>query len=271
MATTSRVASERITVIALHCSGSGGRAWDRLRQSLGPTAEMITPDFIGTSGRPHWDGSAWFRLAHEATDVVAAIDRVHGPVHLVGHSYGGGVALRVVQERPQRVASLALYEPTCFWLLGAMGQEGRAARREILAVANDVARDVVHGTLRDASRRFVDYWNSAGTFETLRPQVQDEIMRYVAKAPLEFTALLHERITPATIRALRIPVLIMRGEHAPMPTALIAHGLAVALAAELVIVPGAGHMGPFTHADAVNRAIAGHLGIADCNAASRAA
>jgi pimeloyl-ACP methyl ester carboxylesterase len=270
MATPSHNGNQ-ITVIALHCSGSGGRAWDRLRQSLGPNAEMITPDFIGTAGRPHWNGSAWFRLAHEAADVVAAIDRVRGPVHLVGHSYGGGVALRVAQERPQRVASLALYEPTCFWMLGAMGQEGRAARREILAVANDVARDVVHGALRDASRRFVDYWNSPGTFETLRPQAQDEIMRYVAKAPLEFTALMHERIAPATIRGLRIPVLIMRGEHAPMPTALLAHGLAVALAAELVIVPGAGHMGPFTHADAVNHAIANHLGVADRDAASRAA
>jgi pimeloyl-ACP methyl ester carboxylesterase len=152
-----------------------------------------------------------------------------------------------------------------------MGKEGRDARREIIAVADDVARDVARGALRDASRRFVDYWNGIGTFEALRPPVQDEIVRYVAKAPLEFKALLHERIAPAAIRSLRIPVLIMRGEHAPAPTALIAHGLAVALAAGLVIVPGAGHMGPFTHADHVNRAIATHLGIAGGDAASCAA
>src|SRR6266536_1481912 len=36
------------------------------------------------------------------------------PVHLIGHSYGGGVALRVAVERSNRIASLTLYEPTAF-------------------------------------------------------------------------------------------------------------------------------------------------------------
>src|SRR6266536_155294 len=36
------------------------------------------------------------------------------PVHLIGHSYGGGVALRVAVERSNRIASLTLYEPAAF-------------------------------------------------------------------------------------------------------------------------------------------------------------
>ena len=57
-----------------------------------------------------------------------------------------------------------------------------------------------------------------------------------------------------------MPTLILRGEHAPRPSRLIAAGLArVMRTARLRIVPNAGHMGPFTHADDVNTAIAEHL------------
>jgi pimeloyl-ACP methyl ester carboxylesterase len=57
-----------------------------------------------------------------------------------------------------------------------------------------------------------------------------------------------------------VPALIMRGEHAPIPTRAIAERLPMLLpAARLAIVEGAGHMGPLTHADKVNATIARHI------------
>jgi lipase len=37
-----------------------------------------------------------------------------GPVHLIGHSFGATVALRLAIEAPERVASLTLIEPVLF-------------------------------------------------------------------------------------------------------------------------------------------------------------
>jgi len=82
----------------------------------------------------------------------------------------------------------------------------------------------------------------------------------VPKAPLDFRALIDET-TPASAYAhLRFPALIMRGEHAPAPTRLIAETLPILMpAARLAVIAGAGHMGPLTHAPEVNAAIVQHI------------
>ena len=60
----------------------------------------------------------------------------------------------------------------------------------------------------------------------------------------------------AAYAGLRMPVLVMRGEHAPRPTRTIAELLPTLLpAARLAVLDGAGHMGPLTHAAAVNALI----------------
>jgi hypothetical protein len=59
-------------------------------------------------------------------------------------------------------------------------------------------------------------------------------------------------------------VLIMRGEHAPLPTRVIAEGLSHLLpACRLSSVDGAGHMGPLTHAAEVSALIVRHVEAAE--------
>jgi pimeloyl-ACP methyl ester carboxylesterase len=94
--------------------------------------------------------------------------------------------------------------------------------------------------------------------------VQDALTRWAPKAPLDFRALLDERTPASAYTGLHIPALIMRGQHAPIPTRAIAERLPMLLpAARLAIVEGAGHMGPLTHADKVNAAIVRHIAEAD--------
>jgi pimeloyl-ACP methyl ester carboxylesterase len=49
-----------------------------------------------------WSGEHAFTLADEAKRAIALIDGSEGKVHLVGHSYGGGVALHAALARPAR-------------------------------------------------------------------------------------------------------------------------------------------------------------------------
>jgi len=48
------------------------------------------------------DGKHAFTLSDEAASVLSEIDAADEPVHLVGHSYGGAVALRAAIERPSK-------------------------------------------------------------------------------------------------------------------------------------------------------------------------
>ena len=108
-------------VIALHCSGAGAGQWRQLGEALAPRHELVAPEHYGCDSTGPWSGEHAFTLADEAARTIEIIDRSDGKVHLVGHSYGGGVALRAAVERPDRIASLTLYEPSAFHLLRAMG------------------------------------------------------------------------------------------------------------------------------------------------------
>lgn len=63
--------------------------------------------FAGSSGVEHP-----FTMGDQAADAAALLDQLNiSGAHIVGHSYGGAVALQLALDRPELVASLALLEP----------------------------------------------------------------------------------------------------------------------------------------------------------------
>jgi pimeloyl-ACP methyl ester carboxylesterase len=250
----------RPRVIALHCSGADASQWGCLVDVLGDRYELLAPEHYGCQSSGPWTGEQAFTLAAEAARVIALIDDHDDKVHIVGHSYGGGVALHVALARPHRVASMALYEPSAFHLLRQMGGPGIQAYAEISTIAQGVGDAVLAGDYRGAAADFVDYWNGRGTWKAMRPAVQNALIRWTPKCPLDFRALMTEPTPVQAYRELNIPTLIMRGEHAPRPTRLIAEALQDLLAAAaLEVIAGAGHMGPLTHAKDVSARITRHI------------
>lgn len=247
-------------VIALHCSGADGGQWRKLPAVLGPRYEVFSPSFIGCADIGPWTGERAFTLADEARAVIGLVDALDAPVHLVGHSYGGGVALKVASARPSAIASLTLYEPSAFHLLRQIGERGRGGAAEIEAVAAAVSAGLVAGAYQAAAAHFVDYWNGAGAWASLRPGVRDALIQWLPKAPLDFRALLEDTTPMVSYGRMHGPVHIIRGQYARGPSRLIAEVLARGLPqATLDIIPGAGHMGPVTHPSEVNGCIAGYI------------
>jgi pimeloyl-ACP methyl ester carboxylesterase len=255
-----RPASVNPLVLALHCSGSVGAQWRALQDRLGVGYTFSAPDMVGTRRIGHWSSSTPFTLAHEAAPFIEAIGRHEGPVHLVGHSYGGGVALHIAARRPQRIASLTLYEPSAFHLLKEMGVEGGKAFAEVL----DVARAMREALDADAPDRgaacFIDYWNGTGAWRSMKPALREEILAYLPKGPLDYSALEAEDTSSAVYAGFGFPVMIMRGGRSPRPVRLIAGHLLRQIPAALGFdLLEAGHMGPITHAAEVAERFARHI------------
>jgi pimeloyl-ACP methyl ester carboxylesterase len=247
------------TAIALHCSGANGSQWQQLGRDLGHRFVLMSPNLVRI-GADGWTGEQPFTLSNEAAPIVRAIDATNGPLHLVGHSYGGCVALRAAIERPTRVASLILYEPAAFHVLKTTGPEGKIALAEITAVARDVSRSVLNGAHQAAAKRFVDYWSGDGSWKALRRETQDDLARYIPKACLEFSAAFGERMPLGAYQRLNCPVLILQGEHPHQPIRLIARQLAKAMKfSSLRTVHGTGHMGPLSHATVISAMMADHI------------
>jgi pimeloyl-ACP methyl ester carboxylesterase len=251
-------------VIALHCSGAGPRQWVPLATALGPDFDLSAPMYFGSEQVGPWPGKTPFTLADEAASCLSLIDSMGGKIHLVGHSYGGALALHIARARPESVASLALYEPSAFHLLKQI--DGAAeAFAEIAGISEKVSASVARGDCRGAACDFIEYWGGPAAWTALRPSVAQALIRWMPKAPLDFRALFEEPAPLSAYSKFDFPVLLLRGENALRPSRLIVEALAAALPmTRLQVVAGAGHMGPLTHPEAVAAAIA--LRIADARA-----
>ena len=260
---------KRPVVVALHCSGADGSQWRKLNAALAPDFAVVSPDFIGANAAVAWHGQRDFTLADEAERILSVIEACPEPVHLVGHSYGGGVALRIAMSSPSRIASLSLYEPSAFHLLRELGPSAVTELAEIEGLAGSIVHRMGSGDHAEAAATFVDYWNGDGAWSALREDVRASMLRWMPYAAVHFHALLSE-MTPLAAVRLDCPVLVMRGEHALPPSRLLAETIARAMSDRPVeCISGAGHMGPITHADAVNMCIAAHLAAAEAAESSR--
>jgi len=145
-----------------------------------------------------------------------------------------------------------------------------AANKSLRELFDHMRQGIVTGDHRGAVVAFVDYWSGEGAWEGLRPHVQNALSRWAPKGPLDFHALLEEPTPAHAYGALTCPVLILRGEHAPAPTRLIAEGLMALLPeSRLVTVAGAGHMGPLTNGPEVAALITHHIAAVDSEARFR--
>ncbi len=258
------------TVALIHASASSSGQWRSLTAMLAGDCRVVAPDLYGYGESGAWSGAGPFALAHEAALVEATLPA--GALHIVGHSYGGAVALRLALQRPERVRSLVLIEPVAFHLLNEQApHEGRRQLlRELRNVASRIAKATANGNYRSAMARFVDYWNGTGAWKRLDPMLQADLARRVPKIALDFWAAMTEPTAPSDYRRIKAPTLVLRGSASPAPARRIAEIVAGNLPrSSLQTIEGAGHMLPLTHADVVNRAIVEHL--SGCSASRRPA
>ena len=176
---------DRERLLCLHCSGSSGRQWDRYAAALSRRFEVVAPDLLGCGVPLPWPMSATLRLDDEAAHVERWLDGAPGGVHLLGHSYGGAVALQLALRWPHRVRSLTLYEPVRFALL--FGRPDTAAEGEaIVAVGRRIGAQARQGQLQEAAQTFVDYWSGQGSWLAIDPRRRDALAQRMPKVVSEF-------------------------------------------------------------------------------------
>ncbi len=247
-------------VIALHSSASSAAQWTAFHQDLRTSFHVLTPDLCGYGDSDGWCGDGAISLKHEADRIAAIMDRMVEPVHLVGHSYGGAVALRLAMEKPHRVRSLTLIEPVVFQVLRQGSETDRQLFSEISGVAGAVSDAVVSGNVAKGMARFVDYWSGPGTWRRLEAQRRAALMRLAPAVALNFWAACKDPVRQADFKQLHTHTMILRGSRSPPPTQRIAEILAAQLPfARLETLGGAGHMAPLTHSAPINRLIRKHI------------
>jgi pimeloyl-ACP methyl ester carboxylesterase len=228
----------------------------RYARNLEPELRVLTPDFHGHGAGPAWHGFDEDIVAADAARIDRLAESVPGGAHLVGHSYGGAIALRVALCHSESVASVAIYEPVVFWVLFDYHGRRRPAS-EVIEVASDMRRRLRSGNAAGAAARFVDYWGGGGAWQALSVGQQAGIMKCVGVIAAHFTALASDATRLSDYRSLRTPVLMLAGSEMRAPVRRIGELLRFALPnATFCTLAGTGHMGPITHSSVVAQLIA---------------
>ena len=220
--------------------------------ALAPRFHVLAPDSYGAGKSPAWPSDRAIRLKDEVALLEPVFARAGDRFALVGHSYGGAVALVAALASPQRVRALALYEPTLF----AVVEQESPAPNEVDGIRAAVAAAVAalgSGDQAGAARCFIDFWMGAGAFDRMPERNKAPVAAAVANVQGWKDALFGEATPLAAFAALDVPVLYLVGRGSPLSSRAVARRLTQTLSrVELVELEGMGHMGPITHPEAVN-------------------
>ena len=236
-------------VVALHGSASNSRQWSAWKKAMAPTIEFVAPDLLGYGSDGSWSTGHRVTLADEVFAISRHFLHREQPVHLVGHSYGGAVALEVALRYPERVQSLTLYEPVRFGLLRTFEDPKWL---DILEIGQRVADLVEAGQQDLAAAHFVDYWSGSGTWNRFSVERQRPLAALMPKVSADFGALFGDEVLPEAYKKIRIPVRLLHGSTSPEPVLRIAERLALLLPnVDCRRLDGLGHMAPLQAADLV--------------------
>ena len=250
-------------LLFIHGSFDDHHTWLPLTRALAGTGHtMVVYDRRGHSASTDVAGQGTIR--QDADDAGRLIERLGlGRVHVIGHSYGAGLAVLLAARRPQLVSSLYLHEPPAFALLTGSPELDKLAG-QARAVAQKSAALLAAGRVEEGTAYFTEEMAfGAGSWTELF----DDQARAVMVANSD-TWLDQSRdperlaVDVAALNAFDGPVTLSVGSRTlPTFAAVTAEMLRLVPGASGATIEGAGHGAPTSHPDELASAIRHHLGL----------
>ncbi len=236
---------------------NGGLLFDHrlLWPALSPLAARRQLVFYDQRGRGESQappGLRAARLDHDAGDVVALREAIGlRRWDVLGHSWGGGVAMLAAERDPDGVRRLVLVNAvgaTSAWLAGlhaAALERLDAGDRAVLQHIDPAALLAPDPSVHSAySRAMYPAWFADRELAAMFSPPRSE-SRTGAADSARIRAEGYDWRT--AIRAIRAPTLVMHGERDLLPPEIARETASLIPSARLTLVPGAGHM-PFWEA-----------------------
>ena len=200
-------------LVLVHGSISDYRSFQSQVAPLSARARTIAVS-LRHSYPERWDGRGDdFSVERHAEDLAAFIVAQRlGPVHLLGHSRGGAVALSLALRHPACVRALLLADPGGLDGLLPDTPEGRAMARQTDAMFARLRANLAEKDEVTAAREFVEDLNGPGAWERRTPEQRQVLLDNVRTGP---ACAQRPRFTPAQIASLAVPILAITGAGSP--------------------------------------------------------
>jgi pimeloyl-ACP methyl ester carboxylesterase len=210
---------------------------------------VVLLDQRGQHQSPGPEDLAAYTVEALGRDLLAVVDDLReGPVHLVGHSFGGLVSRAAVLQRPEAFRSLTLMAS------GPAGLTG--PRTAVLAPLRELAARSIHHLVE-----VMDHLNAADArFLALDASTQGFLRdRMLASSPHSLIGMSHElEGAPDLVEQLRatgLPVLVVHGEDDDAWSPAVQADMAERLGATYAVVPDAVHSPAVEQPEATAKAL----------------
>jgi pimeloyl-ACP methyl ester carboxylesterase len=253
------------TIVLCHGGSAHCHWWDRVAPQLTECGRVLALDFRG-HGRSEW--SSTYGLAAYLDDLTTFIEEhLHERVVLVGHSMGGEIAMRVAVDSPQLLGGLVIVDASpaglplktrLLWRWKRRNQSGvrpEFPTKEALSARfrlSPPGHNLTNAALAELALNGAEQLPSGSWAFRLDPNTRKLTRGW--------------RLPRCRIQDIRMPVLILRGEHSRLVSAQQAHRMhRRILGSRFVTIPSAHHHVPLDNPDATAGAIIEFVASLDSN------
>ena len=229
--------------LLLHSTGVGSIQWLRFARRLKDRVCFI-PDFMNYPPSDAWSGEGppdW-RVDLEACRTLVLSQSE--PVDIIGHSYGGHIALHLAHDHPDRIRKMALHEPIAW---GVFQDAGPPAMQEAFGTLRQRFFPEPPLSVEAWLLKFVDYWNGDGAWAALSEKRRQTWRDRFQKIHYEVRHLCFDPYTLDHWATMTTPTCITVSEHATPEEATACALLAERIPSVHCLPTPGGHLAPMTH------------------------
>jgi pimeloyl-ACP methyl ester carboxylesterase len=232
-------------------------AWRGIQKRLPEGYRFVSTSLCGYGGTEETWTLDDVLVAHQVRVIKTVAERAGGPVHLVGHSFGGTICLVAALSGDLDIASIATFKANPLAMMKERDPALYDSTRE-MSRAFEAAYDAGEA---DASGRIIDFWGGVGSFAAFPEVVKNYCRATTFANVLDWRSAFDFNATVADYAGLEMPVLLVRGAQACPEMVAITETLGACLPNETpAVIEAASHFLITTHAEECASLLAGFLG-----------
>ncbi|GJL80804.1 MAG: esterase [marine bacterium B5-7] len=221
-------------------------AWRGVQKHLPPHYRFVGTSLCGYGETEETRTLDDLGMHHQTRVIEAVAEKINAPVHLVGHSFGGTIALATALCGNIDVLSIATFEANP---LAVMRERSQTGLYETTRRMSEEFESAYRAGERDAAKRIIDFWGGKYSFRNMPEAVQEYCRASTYANVLDWRTAFRFEASMADYAGLNTPVLLVRGASANAAMVEITDALSDSLDnCRTAIVDGASHFLITTHA-----------------------
>jgi len=199
-----------LPIIFIHGSFANSKSWRKIKDHLGNPDHTYSINLPGHGGLDDPDDFDDPQFETEFEAIKSQCEIHDQPVNLVGHSYGGVVALAATLLGAFNVKRLTLFEPVAVGILSSFNKTNSIKNVEQFVddyfAASKKCEDNV-------CARVIDFWGGNGSFDQIPTHIQSAMSTMTENNLRHWKLCQKTNFNPALFHEINIPVTIIHGSH----------------------------------------------------------